>query len=342
MYPDAPTNQTIRHSRRGFSLWALLAVAVTSAAIVFAYGAINPPQARAATQTYTQYVRQVIANSVLRKSVPSNLTPSLSTVASERPTPYRDDCHAPVSVTNIKLCYYGPAGGDKTIALFGDSHAAHWYPAVLQIAYARGWRFLYATKSGCPAPEISLYIAVADRNYVECDQWREKALQMLEAEQPDVILVQSSVHYNGVADRSKGTLAEQWARGTRSMVRRLRVNSRVIVFRDTPNAKVIAPKCIAANRSDVRVCNRLRSDAYTKPYLRKLEWDLAKQGGATVVDSFRWFCTDRCPVIVGRRQVYRDHTHMTITYSKFLAPIVAKVYTAVLSGTAQPGVAYQP
>ena len=47
-----------------------------------------------------------------------------------------------------------------------------------------------------------------------------------------------------------------------------------------------------------------------------------KAGGGQYADLTELFCTaDRCPVIVGNTLVYFDRNHMTLEYSRALAPV---------------------
>jgi hypothetical protein len=44
----------------------------------------------------------------------------------------------------------------------------------------------------------------------------------------------------------------------------------------------------------------------------------------TTIDPTPWFCTTTtCPVIVRNVLVYRDVSHITATYSRLLAPLLA-------------------
>jgi len=48
-----------------------------------------------------------------------------------------------------------------------------------------------------------------------------------------------------------------------------------------------------------------------------------KAGGGQYVDLTELFCTtDRCPVVVGSSLVYLDVSHLTLEYSRLLAPVM--------------------
>ena len=48
----------------------------------------------------------------------------------------------------------------------------------------------------------------------------------------------------------------------------------------------------------------------------------------TTVDPTDWLCsTGGCPTIVGNVLVYRDDSHITGTYAKWLAPMTKPLFT---------------
>ncbi len=59
----------------------------------------------------------------------------------------------------------------------------------------------------------------------------------------------------------------------------------------------------------------------------------AKAGGGQYADVTKLFCTaDRCPVIAGNTLAYLDGNHLTVKYSRLLAPVMGAL-AIVLSPT---------
>ena len=57
-----------------------------------------------------------------------------------------------------------------------------------------------------------------------------------------------------------------------------------------------------------------------------------KAGGGHYADLTELFCTtDRCPVIVGNTLVYQDKGHLTIEYSRLLAPAIGALADRALA-----------
>jgi hypothetical protein len=43
-----------------------------------------------------------------------------------------------------------------------------------------------------------------------------------------------------------------------------------------------------------------------------------------VVDPTPWFCTDRCPIVVGNVLVFKDNSHLTLAYARALQPVIGR------------------
>ena len=55
-------------------------------------------------------------------------------------------------------------------------------------------------------------------------------------------------------------------------------------------------------------------------------------GGGQYADLTELFCTaDRCPVIVGNTLVYLDGSHLTLEYSRLLAPVMGALADRALA-----------
>ncbi|WP_347040427.1 SGNH hydrolase domain-containing protein [Glutamicibacter halophytocola] len=55
--------------------------------------------------------------------------------------------------TQIKECEFGGKDATYTVALVGDSHAAHWFEALNGFARSKGWKVVTYLKNSCPFSE---------------------------------------------------------------------------------------------------------------------------------------------------------------------------------------------
>ena len=103
------------------------------------------------------------------------------------------------------------------------------------------------------------------------------------------------------------------------MVARIPGASAIIV--DTPYPGRDVPGCLSSNRDDIDACAIPRAVAFTER-LGAIETIAAKASGASLIDLTDRICVGEraCPVVVNDRIVYRDHSHLTATFSRSLAP----------------------
>ncbi|MET7425273.1 SGNH hydrolase domain-containing protein [Dactylosporangium sp. NPDC005555] len=63
------------------------------------------------------------------------------------PEIYGDGCHRNYTSVKDPACVFGDPSSKTVVALFGDSHAAQWFPAMRRLAEERRWRLVVHTKS---------------------------------------------------------------------------------------------------------------------------------------------------------------------------------------------------
>ena len=250
-------------------------------------------------------------------SVPTGLTPSLLAARDDQPRIYADGCHLSQPVTTIPDCAYGVASSSTTVVLFGDSHAAEWFPALERLATERGWRLVSLTKSGCTPAQLTVWNTTFKRAYDECNQWRELVFARLAADHPDLVIVASSHPYTSAA--SDGPAPADGGRalgaGLVQTLQRLRpLAGAVALIGDTPKFKRDPPECLSQHLDHVLECAEPRAQALDVAWTL-VEAGIAGQAHATFVDPTDWACpTDPCPVVIGHYLVFRDTHHLATPF----------------------------
>jgi len=82
---------------------------------------------------------------------------------------------------------------------------------------------------------------------------------------------------------------------------------------------------------DVTSCirNRDGDSIYAYPGRHDAVANTLSEAHATTVEPADWMCTaTKCPMIVDDILVYRDASHMSASYSKFLAPMTSTLFVA--------------
>ncbi len=239
-------------------------------------------------------------------------------------------CHARIGATEVVACESGAPDGERVVVLLGDSHAAHWHPALDAVAVEQGWRLVSFTKSACPWFDAPVEIEHLRRRFYECEKWRAEALRRIHSLAPDVVVVASIGRYKLAA-----TELEEAMRRT---IRGLQSSSRaVVLLRDTPWPGFNVPVCLARAEhrgADPDATCRLDARKAVAPGLAtfEIERKVAQETGSTVVDLTDRLCGPvHCDVRTGEIVRYRDHSHLTATFARSLAPAITPALQAAVA-----------
>ena len=248
--------------------------------------------------------------------LPADVRPSLRAAGTDAETLEADGCLLGQPQTYPPNCAYANKKGTFTVALVGDSHAAHWFPAILAIAKDRGWRLVPFIKLSCRFLDMPLYSHWYQRMYTECDTWRKLVVTRLRALKPDLVIEASlrDLVTTNATDSDQVHQGEAMAR----LLQQVPGTKAIIV--DTPISKYNVPSCLSSHRSDVRPCETPLSFALG-PSPGIVETTAAAALGATLIDMTPLICPgpgDTCPVVIDGMIVYRDNQHMTATFAASL------------------------
>ena len=264
---------------------------------------------------------QPVADALYGMNVPPNLSPSLSGALGDQPVIYGNECHAGFSVVEPKDCVFGDPTSSVVVGLYGDSHAAQWFPAFEKVAIKNKWRLITYTKRGCPPVDVEVYSKVLGKVYTECGPWRRNVERKMVADRVKVVFVAA---FDRLLDAQTRIPIWQkpWRDGLRATFATLRgAGITPVLVEDTPYPNQDVPTCLSANRSSVTGCNITVSAGF-RPDMVEMREDFAREG-VPLLRTRQWFCTaTQCPVIVGNLLVYRDDNHMTVTWARFVAPLL--------------------
>lgn len=228
----------------------------------------------------------------------------------EKPKVYNDGCHVNNGETKSPDCTYGVRGAKIKIVLFGDSHAAQWFPALEKLALAKKFELISLTKSACPGPAV---VKVNTGNYknADCSAWRKNSYQRIASIHPEAVIFSGMEHFeipSGYSSRSSW-----WRQGLALTLSQLQGSSSHLVYiTDTPHPQRDIPSCVASG--SLKKCNLSKpSEPYTI-------------SGFSNINPTKWLCTLTCPAILNNQVVYRDASHLTVGMSEALSE---KLYLAL-------------
>ena len=254
-------------------------------------------------------------------ALPADLTPSLTSARADEERLRGDGCLAFERVTTPPTCEYGDTGSAITIALVGDSHASHWFPAIEAIALERGWRLLTFVKVSCSFTTLAQRNLALKREYRECTAFNEATVARLNQIKPELTIIVNRRTFRPIGG---GDTPELAGAAFGAMVARLPGATAIIV--DTPDPGFDAPACLSKHSSDIRPCFFAQSDV-DNGEIGIAERVAAEVAGAQLIDLTANICTEwPCSPIAGSVLIYRDEDHMTKTFSRSLAaPLGAEI-----------------
>ena len=277
----------------------------------------------AAVSAINGQINAQVARSVGTMAVPANLTPSLEGAKSSNSPTFYDGCMDSYLDSSVENCAFGDVSSPTSVVLFGDSHAAMWFPAVDAAANQHQWRLYNWTKATCPPLENTpIYSPVLGRNFTECEQWRQNVLARIQQTHPALVILGVARHYTSVYGFTP--YDQQWIQGMVQMISTIRqMGSTVVVIGPVPKPVNIVYDCLSQHLSDAVACTEPLGEAFNLAGAAA-EKAAATQAGAFYIDTRPWFCTaTTCTTMVGNIMVWRDDNHITETYSSFLGPAMS-------------------
>ena len=231
----------------------------------------------------------------------------------EKPAVYGDGCHVNYGETKSGYCTYGNKNSSTTIVLYGDSHAAQWFPALEKLANERGFKLVSLTKSACPAVDSKRPDQGAFK-MVHCTKWRQNSIARIAKIKPMAVITSSFQYFTpaaGFPDRDAW-----WNDGQRKLRNDLKsTTDHLIYISDTPRPLRDIPNCLASRNSDS--CNSTE-----KTPVRVIP-------GFEVINPTPWLCSSYCPAIIDGVVAYRDASHISVAMSLALLPKLEQTLIAM-------------
>jgi len=142
------------------------------------------------------------------------------------------------------------------------------------------------------------------------------------ADPPTLLIISNFSHYD--------TTDAAWTEGLRVLLAALPQTSGILVLADTPLFPRDVPTCLEHHPQDIGACDVPRSVGIREAH-NTLEASLARAANASFASMNPWVCPYvLCPVVIGRRLMWRDRHHLTVTFAKQLAPALDRIVVTAL------------
>jgi peptidoglycan/LPS O-acetylase OafA/YrhL len=224
-----------------------------------------------------------------------------------KPIIYGDGCHLENGEVIPPECTYGKKNSKRRIVLFGDSHAAQWFPALEKIAEDNDIALISLTKSACPGPAVR---KVDQGSYTnsDCSAWRSNVYKRIAELKPEAVLL-SGMQYFQRPDGYQSR-AQWWQEGQNKTLLALQgLTPKIIYIADTPHPKQNIPSCLSSKNGNCE--NTEKTPSVTID-------------GYLLVDPTPWLCGRTCPAVIDGIVAYRDASHISVDMSIALSVNLAR------------------
>ncbi len=275
-----------------------------------------------------------------QRPVPRTLRPALSRA--------RDDIsrHAPKcgvgdSDGELNTCHFGDTKSEITVALMGDSKATMYLPPAIRVAKQEGWHLVTLLKGRC-TPVLGTMARYQRRldGGASCNHWRQAAFDWLRENEPDMIVLVFSDDYTLVdrADRKLNLPQELQAlrEGLTRTVVQLPAASKVVLLADAPKSRHNAVNCLQRDPSDMSACVTISTPLASRRVDATIKEAVLGAGGHYRTLKDRICPYKPCPLVQGDVLVYRDKGHLTVTFTRLLAPSLRAELAPLLTATVEP------
>jgi SGNH domain (fused to AT3 domains) len=229
-----------------------------------------------------------------------------------------DVYHIPQSCDTATQCVYGDRSARKSAVLYGDSHAEMWLPAIDPIVTKDRLKLIFIGQRGCPVADVT----DPDR-FAACESPRMTDISAINLIKPIAVILANRTTY--------GFTPAEWQAGLATTLSALSPSgSKLAIIGDIQVFNASVPLCLAANPSAVQRCSVANPNP-SQPGQQAAEEADAHAVGALYVNPTPWLCTStRCSPVIGRDIAYWDAFHVSVTYSRYLARVMAAALKPVL------------
>ena len=265
---------------------------------VYAAGGGGSPGAGPTSRMLRTAVAASVTPRRLRSPIPDALAPSIDRV--RRDTVDLRGCDAGRH-TSSRICHWGTARSTRMLIVIGDSHGQMWMPGFVRFARDHRWQVVPLIKDGCVPSAMG---------GGDCRQWYAWVLERVGRLHPRAVI-----------------LSQYWSSwGARALRKEMAALSgltqQIVVVEDTASRPRAAVECLLARGATLRSCafpiTQKQAETYAAVRVA------AHDAGAGYLPTLQWLCASgSCPAVVGNVITYRDHHHLTATYSRLVARALA-------------------
>jgi hypothetical protein len=309
---------------RGLVRSAIAVATVVAVGAVAAAAAASAPPPGSSAQ-----VKALVAASSKIKVLPSGLTPSLATAASDNASTVYPEMK--VGCGTPTQCVYGDTSSAKTLVLLGDSHAEMWLSAILPYAVAHQLKVVVLSTLGCPVASVLVWLSSPPGYYTACTTARSNDVATIVGMHPAAVVIAERTAHLKRSPTAYFTNA-QWQAGLLKTLHALAPSgARLVVLGDNTVLNLSPLQCLAAYPTNVQHCSTKNPNPRTVNLTHvAAEKAAALQVHAAFVATVPWLCATTCSPVIGTMAAYWDAYHVTNTYATYLSKVMGTALTTAL------------
>ena len=234
----------------------------------------------------------------------------------------RDQCDGGL----IEKCIFAVRESPDRLFLIGDSHAAHWFPAVEGFAKAKGASLYVRVRPACLVSAVPIINHRHGRSDTECPQWSEDVLSEIERAKPKLVFIGQASRYQPVRPGTHASLEGEEGHATLSeaekkMIDRIAATgAHIVMFVDTPRFPNDPLECLMNNRGTTSACRWPKHEVI---FSARFPWSFSHDKpppGVTAIDLTDQLCWDGfCYAANDSHIIMRDKGHMSVSFAASLA-----------------------
>jgi len=297
---------------------SLLIFSILASSVVYFYQPTKSDVKMEPIFTISNQLSEQLSTSLKSEYQPGTLQPDLVNIRAQLDlVDGMGEC-----IPGATMCTHSITPDEKTVVLFGDSHATMWWSSLYHASLKSKFNAILFSKGGCPPAIIPFEQWVSNppprQKYDECLAWFNSSVSAIKKLSPNILIITGS-----------GTTST-WANNLPSTFNLFsELPARKVLLGDFsyPNTNIL--DCYSKNSSQPALCNH------------PLEANLIasqRQAERNAVEGTKWefvlpdtlLCVeDQCPAVVSDIYVYRDQWHLTRYFGKLIADDFARLLKLV-------------
>jgi hypothetical protein len=226
-----------------------------------------------------------------------------------------------VSKKTLDKCRFGDPGATKHAMVLGDSTSVYYMPGIREALVPKGWSVQQFTRLACPAWTLKPSPDV-EKQIPGCVDHTRQTVDVVRAQRPDLLILTTGAGIWVSRARTAGVAlqgADLVSSGLGKTLKTLKPYAKKIVILESPPGTRDLRHCVTRFSTPNDCKDRPTPDWYTGT---EAEQKTAEQFGAGYIPVRTWFCDGACPAFMGSTPVTADGAHLTIPFSRSLAPVL--------------------